>query len=91
MVREPWPTSPFTQLLSSEVRLLSFCFTSTKTIRLIGDGEPRVATSTFTQFLSPEVVLASSFLPWCLTSLEATIVRANRDTTLHVASQVLAL
>ena len=28
------------------------CFTSTETIRSIRDGEPRTATSTFTQFLS---------------------------------------
>ena len=28
------------------------CFTSTETIRLIRDGEPRTATSTFTQLLS---------------------------------------
>ena len=34
--------------------LVSFqcCFTSTETIRLIGDGEPRTSTSTFTQLLS---------------------------------------
>ena len=48
-------TSTFTQLLSSEVRVLvQCCFTSTKktTVRLIRDGEPRTATSTFTQLLS---------------------------------------
>ena len=31
--------------------LLSWCFTSTETIRLIRDGEPRAATSTFTMLL----------------------------------------
>ena len=30
------------------------CFTSTETIRLIKDGEPRTATSTFTQLLSSD-------------------------------------
>ena len=35
------------------------CFASTETIRLIRDGEPRTATSTFTQLLSSEK--ASSF------------------------------
>ena len=30
------------------------CFTSTKTITLIGDAEPRTAISTFTQLLSTE-------------------------------------
>ena len=32
------------------------CFTSTETIRLIRDGEPRTATSTFTQLLSSKYV-----------------------------------
>ena len=31
------------------------CFTSTETIRTIRDGEPRTATSTFTQLLSSDV------------------------------------
>ena len=33
------------------------CFTSIETIRLIRDGEPRTATSNFTQLLSPETVV----------------------------------
>ena len=32
----------------------SCCFASTETVRLIRDGEPRTATSTFTQPLSSE-------------------------------------
>ena len=36
------------------------CFTSTETIRLIGDGEARTATSTFTQPLSSDVESSSS-------------------------------
>ena len=32
------------------------CFTSPETIRTIRDGEPRTATSTFTQLLSSELV-----------------------------------
>ena len=35
------------------------CFTSTETIRLIRDGEPRTTTSTFTQLLSS---LSESFV-----------------------------
>ena len=31
------------------------CFTSTETIRTVRDGEPKTATSTFTQLLSSEV------------------------------------
>ena len=31
------------------------CFTSTETIKLISDGEPRTSTSTFTQHLSSDV------------------------------------
>ena len=36
----------------------SVCFTSTETIRTIRDGEPRKATSTFTQLLISECVLS---------------------------------
>ena len=36
----------------------SVLFTSTETIRIIRDGEPRTATSTFTQLLSSERVSA---------------------------------
>ena len=32
------------------------CFTTTETIRLIRDGEPRTATSTFTQFLCAQLI-----------------------------------
>ena len=31
------------------------CFTSTETVRTIRDGEPRTATSTFTQLLRPDL------------------------------------
>ena len=48
-------TSTFTQLMSSDegygVRV-HCCFTSTETIRTVWHGEPRTATSTFTQLLS---------------------------------------
>ena len=35
--------------------LLSCCFTSTETIKLIRDGEPRTSTSTYTQLPSSDV------------------------------------
>ena len=38
------------------------CFTSTETMRLIRDGEPRTATSTFTQLLSSDPVSSSVLL-----------------------------
>ena len=34
---------------------LQCCFTSTETVRTIKDGEPRTATSTFTQLLNSDV------------------------------------
>ena len=37
------------------VSLVQCCFTSTETIRLIRDGDPRTATSTFTQLLSSKI------------------------------------
>ena len=46
------------------------CFTTTEAIRTIRDGEPRTATSTFTQLLS-------SVLQCCFTSTE--IVRTVRE------------
>ena len=50
------PTSTFTQLLNSDMIVqVQCCFTSTETTRAITsirDGEPRKATSTFTQLLS---------------------------------------
>ena len=39
------------RLLLDEVQC---CFTSTKTIKTIRDGEPRTATSTFTQLLGSD-------------------------------------
>ena len=47
------------------------CFTSTETIRTIRDGEPRTATSTFTQLLSSEIVQC------CFTSTET--IKTIRD------------
>ena len=44
-------TSTFTQLLSSESGV-QCCFKSTETTRTVRDGEPRTATSTFTQLQS---------------------------------------
>ena len=38
------------------------CFTSTETVRTIRDGEPRTATSTFTQLLSSVSVFVSALL-----------------------------
>ena len=38
------------------------CFTSTETIRTTRDGEPRTATSTFTQLRSSNALLGESFL-----------------------------
>ena len=54
--------------LSKHVLSLSFCFqvqrcfTATETIRTVRDGEPRTATSTFTQLLSSEGLSSSSML-----------------------------
>ena len=39
-------------LRGCKVTMTRCCFTSTETARLIRDGEPRTATSTFTQLLS---------------------------------------
>ena len=39
-------------LAESDYRSVQCCFTSTETTRTIRDGEPRMATSTFTQPLS---------------------------------------
>ena len=36
------------------------CFKSTETVRIIRDGEPRAATSTFTQLLNSECLSSSS-------------------------------
>ena len=38
------------------------CFTSTDTLKTIRDGEPRTATSTFTQYLSSALFISSSVL-----------------------------
>ena len=51
------------------------CFTSTETIRTIRDGEPRTASSTFPQFLSPG--LWPLFLSWCYTSTETVWLRRD--------------
>ena len=54
------------------------CFTSTETIRTIRDGEPRTATSTFTQLLlsDPEKVKVQC----CFTSTETIVtIRLIRD------------
>ena len=48
--------------------LFQWCFTSTETIRLIRDGEPWMATSTFTQLLSSDE--DTHLLPWCFTFTE---------------------
>ena len=59
--REPrTATSTFTQLLSSGIRRVQCCFTSTETERTIRDGEPRTSTCTFTQLPSSEVMYSSS-------------------------------
>ena len=42
----------------------AWCFTSTETVRTIRDGQPRTATSTFTQLLA----LCDHLLSWCFTS-----------------------
>ena len=51
------------------------CFTFTETIRKIRDGEPRTATSTFTQLLNS--------VPWvqiqCCFTLTETVLRTIRD------------
>ena len=45
-------TLTFPQLLSSDSSKVQCCFMSTETIRSLKDGEPRTATSTFTQLQS---------------------------------------
>ena len=55
----------------------SFCVlvpTSTETIRTIRDGEPRTATSTFTQLLSSDMLIQ---VKYCSTSTET--IRTIRD------------
>ena len=53
---------PSTVHRQSPVDLVSkCCFTSTETIRTVRDGEPRAATSTFTQILTSEVDLVSTW------------------------------
>jgi len=58
------------------------CFTSTETIRLIRDGEPRTATSTFAQLLSSNAVTVNtseSLANFCFSDLvEVTGVLSNR-------------
>ena len=73
------------------------CFTSTETTRLIRDGEPRTATSTFTQLLS-SVSLHCVQVQCCFTSTETTrLVRdgkprtATSTSTQFLSSVVLAL
>ena len=44
-----WPKRQLAYIILVEVQ---FCFTSTETVRTIRDGEPRTATSTFTQLLN---------------------------------------
>ena len=51
--------------------LVQWCVTSTETIRTIMDGEPRTATSTFTQILRSEIIQC------CFASTET--VRTIRD------------
>ena len=46
-------------------KLLSWCFISTETIKLMKDGEPRKATSTLTQLLGSKYKKT-----WCLMSTE---------------------
>ena len=48
-------TSNSTQLLSSDA-FSQCCLTSTETVRTTRDREPRTSTSTFTQFLSSEIL-----------------------------------
>ena len=54
--------------------MVDCCFTSTKTIRLIRDGEPRTATSTFTQPLSYAGVMR-----WDVTFITAHISALSVD------------
>ena len=56
------------------VCMVQCCFTSTETIRLIRDGEPRTATSTFTQLLSSDRAVQ---VQCCFTSPET--IRLIRD------------
>ena len=46
------------------------CFTSTETLRLIRDGEPRTATSTFTQLQSSANLIVYWLVECCFTSTE---------------------
>ena len=55
----------------ASVGLIQRCFASTETTRLIRDGKPRMATSTFTQLLSSESVevLVGLFIGACMLSM----------------------
>ena len=61
------------------------CFTSTETVRLVRDGEPRTATSTFTQILS-SAMESSLLLKCCFTPTET--VRLIRDGEPRTASSI---
>ena len=54
---------------------VQYCFTSLETIRTIRVGEPRMATSTFTQLLSSVEV----HVHWCFTSTETIFLKTVRD------------
>ena len=58
------------------------CFTSTETVRTIGNGESRTATSTFTQLLNSE----RSVVQCCFTSTET--VRTIRDFFFYTAPEL---
>ena len=65
-----WITVPTASTTQVQVQR---CFTSTEIIRTIRDGEPRAASSTFTQLLSFELLLVQC----CFTSTEA--IKTIRD------------
>ena len=50
------------------------CFTSTETIRAIGDGKPRTATSTFTQLPSSDVYGYLKLSEWTREACTALVV-----------------
>ena len=58
LLREPRSTSMFTQFWGS----VQCRFTSTETIRTVRDGEPRTATSIFTQLLNSAATSSSMLL-----------------------------
>ena len=65
------------------------CFTSTETIRTVRNGDPRMATSTFTRLLNSGRTTIR--VQCCRTSTETIIIRTFRDGEPRVATSTFTL